>query len=143
MKVKTRETQQKVPSECQSNTSRRTKITNTSNDGCGIAHNPVKYQRDYPDTELGEDIVDWDHAIEYFSSDCRHFIDDEEYRALEDFHNGSDEDFDENDCRVLAIYTKDEENAMEDLEYLLDFDNSSSDDNVFGFLRKEKKSPSY
>ena len=58
---------------------------------------------------------------------------------MDDQGDGSEEESSENDCVVVAQLTEDESNAIEDLEYLIDFDNWFSDDEFVNRLKRAKK----
>ena len=68
------------------------------------------------------------------------FIDDEATEVSDGQLEGEEEDeSDPNDCVIVETLTEDEANAIEDLEYLIDFDNWSSDDEIVNRIKRAKR----
>ena len=86
---------------------------------------PGMHQREYSDSELdGETNLDETRGEQ--SPPRNPFIDDEvtEVSDVDGQLEGEEEDeSDPNDCVIVQTLTEDEANAIEDLEYIIDFDN--------------------
>ena len=100
---------------------------------------PGLYQRTYSDSELEEGVVDLDAEVEEQSPERNPFIIDEATEAEEEEVDEEEGESSENDCVVVAQLTEDERNAIEDLEYLIDFDNWFSDDEFVNRLKRAKR----
>ena len=86
---------------------------------------PGMHQREYSDSELEDQFSSTDESVEERSPPRITFIDDEAVEASDTGKTAheDDEESDPNDCVIVETLTEDEENAIEDLEYLIDFDN--------------------
>ena len=81
-----------------------------------------------------------DESIEERSPPRNPFIDDEAAEisdAGETAHE--DEESEPNNCVIVETLTEDEANAIEDLEYLVDFDNWFSDDEFVNRMKRAKR----
>ena len=69
------------------------------------------------------------------------FIDDEatEVSDADGQLEGEEDESDPNDCVIVETLTEDEANAIEDLEYLIDFDNWFSDDEFVNRIKRAKR----
>ena len=98
-------------------------------------------QREYSDSELEEDESNLNDIPEEQSPPRNPFIDDEAEVAWDaegETAQPEDEESDPDDCVVVAHLTEDESNAIEDLEYLIDFDNWFSDDEFVNRIKRAK-----
>ena len=99
------------------------------------------HQRGYSDSEL-EGETNLDETREQQSPPRNPIIDDEalEVSDADGQLEGEEEDeSDPNDCVIVETLTEDEANAIEDLKYLIDFDNWFSDDEFVNRLKSEKE----
>ena len=102
---------------------------------------PGMHQREYSDSELEDQFSNMDECVEERSPPRNPFIDDEAVEASDtsDTAHEDDEESDPNDCVIVETLTEDEANAIEDLEYLIDFDNWFSDDEFVNRIKRAKR----
>ena len=99
---------------------------------------PGMHQREYSDSELEDQFSNMDESVEERSPPRNPFIDDEAVEASDtgETANEDDEESDPNDCVIVETLTED---AIEDLEYLIDFDNWFSDDEFVNRIKRAKR----
>ena len=102
---------------------------------------PGMHQREYSDSELEDQFSNMDESVEERSPPRNPFIDDEAEEASDtgETAHEDDEESDPNDCVIVETLTEDEENAIEDLEYLIDFNNWFSDDEFVNGIKRAKR----
>ena len=102
---------------------------------------PGMHQREYSDFELEDQFSNMDESVEERSPPRNPFIDDEAVGASDtgETAHEDDEESDPNDCVIVETLTEDEANAIEDLEYLIDFDNWFSDNLFVNRIKRAKR----
>ena len=99
---------------------------------------PGMHQREYSDSEL-EGETNLDETREEQSPPRNPFIDDEATEESDGQLEGKEDESDPNDCVIVETPTEDEANAIEDLEYLIDFDIWFSDDEFVNRIKRAKR----
>ena len=102
---------------------------------------PWFIQREYSESEVKEGVLNLDESFEEQSPPRNPFNDDEaaEVTDAEEPTHEYEKESDPNDCEVVAQVAEDETNGVDFSEYLNDFDNCFSDNEIVNRIKRTKK----